>query len=82
MQKTVDGMPYVAAGYKQGTDEPDGVDWYLFRACDVPASDNELIGRLGMYRSYQGPGRPYTERGHVRRVGKRVLVTQYHGWDI
>ncbi len=82
-RKTIDNMKIVRSGSKQySPDDPAGVDWWLFRSCDVPASDNEIIGRMGLYRSYYGPGRPFTDRGQVRRVGKRVLVTRHHGWDI
>lgn len=83
MKKTIGNMPIVRNGSKQFSPyDPAGVDWWLFKAGDVPENDNEIIERMGLYRRYQGPGRPFARRGHVRRVGKRVLVTQCHGWDI
>lgn len=83
MQDFIDGIPVKAQGVKILDDEDGSVRrWVLIDKDQAPADDAELVARIGFVRRYQGPGMPFTTVGHVRRVGKRVLVTQFCGRDI
>ncbi|HRH44716.1 MAG TPA: hypothetical protein PKY82_23970 [Pyrinomonadaceae bacterium] len=63
--------------------ETNYVAWKVFPTKEVQSlSDQELIDKVGIYRSYQGAGQPYAGEPCVFRSTTRVLVSQQHGWDI
>lgn len=83
MQGLINGIPIKASGVKHLSDEEYHIiRWVLIDRDQAPADDTELVSRLGFVRRYQGPGMVFTTAGFVRRVGKRVLVTQRVAQDI
>jgi hypothetical protein len=54
-----------------------GIAWALY---DPTVSDEFIEDLHGAF--YGGPGQPFCRRPHIRRVGKRVLMTQSVGRDI
>lgn len=83
MENSINSIPIKASGVRYLVDGEDSFTrWVLIDKDQSPEDDLELISRLGFVHRYQGPGMPFTEPGFVRRVGKRVLVTQFCARDI
>lgn len=73
----------VRSGVKMADNGESWRPWVLLNAKDVEhLEDDEIVAQLGMVRYYRGPGHVFEYPGWVWRVGKRVLVQQYCGYDI
>lgn len=81
-KQEVGNIPYLNTGYKEINDDGGHIIWYLFHKDNVPTDDEELLSRIDFTQYYSGPGGLYSDKGFVKRVGKRVLVTQNRGLDI
>lgn len=81
-EQEIEGLTYLRRGIKKVTEDEWHIEWILFDTEDVPEDDDELLERIGFIAFNAGAGMQFAHKGFVRRLNKRVLVTQYCGVDI